>query len=215
MESQDVSLQRLNRLSDLVFASSMTILILRFRLPSEEQIASPELFEKYFNDSLPSIYLFIITFAFVAIYWVKDVDQFKYVVRTNTVHTWLQLASMAFLVLLPWVNALQEINPENTAVRILYCLDLFLVGFFSSLVWEYASHKHRLIDPGLQKAMIDDIRLNNLSEPFVALVAIIAALWKPSLYEITFILIPILFIVQKGLRERLKKWLQRKKSTTT
>lgn len=200
----DISLQRLNRMSDLIFASAMTILILLLKFPSEDQLKSYESFELYLDESLPRLYLFLVTFLVVAIYWVKDVGQFKHIISTNGTHTWLQLGSLVFLVLLPWTNALLEIKPDNINVRIIYCLDIFLIGFFSSLAWYYASKNHRLVTSKIEKKLINHILEVNLTEPAVALIAIAAAIFFPNLFSLTFILIPLLYVLQKKLRAKWK-----------
>jgi uncharacterized membrane protein len=207
----DNTLQRLTRMSDLIFASAMTILILLLQFPTAEQIDSSEAFELYLDESLPRLYLFLVTFLIVAIYWVKDLEQFKYVIKTNNRHIWFQLGSLVFLILLPWVNSLLEIKPENFNVRIIYCIDIFFIGVFSSFAWHYASKNHRLIKTETDQLLINEIRSSNFAEPIVALVAVIAALFLPSMFNLTFILIPVLFIVQKKIRTRLKLKLKSKK----
>jgi len=58
----DNTLQRLTRMSDLIFASAMTILILLMQFPTAEQIDSSDAFELYLDESLPRLYLFMVTF---------------------------------------------------------------------------------------------------------------------------------------------------------
>lgn len=199
----NIPLSRLSRLSDLLFAASLTILIMLMELPSEADLSSREAFELYLDNSIPRLTLFIITFIIVAIYWVKDVGQFKYIQKTDGTHTWLQLGSLAFLMILPWTNALFEINPDHLGVRIIYSIDIFLIGLFSSLAWIYASKNHRLINKELEKKEILQILEANLTEPIVALIAIgIAFVW-PDFFTSSFILIPLLYGLQKKVRQRL------------
>lgn len=79
------------------------------------------------------------------------------------------------------------------------------------MAWHYASKNHRLIKTETDRLLINEIRSSNFAEPIVALVAVIAALFLPSLFNLTFILIPILFIIQKKIRTRLKTKLRSKK----
>ena len=125
----DNTLQRLTRMSDLIFASAMTILILLLQFPTAEQIDSSDAFELYLDESLPRLYLFMVTFLIVAIYWVKDLEQFKYVIKTNNRHIWFQLGSMVFLILLPWVNSLLEINQKILMLELFFALTFSLSGF--------------------------------------------------------------------------------------
>lgn len=201
----DIALTRINRLSDLVFASSMTILVLLLEFPTEEDLMTQKTFEEYLTLAAPRLYLFLITFIVVAIYWVKDVEQFKYIQSTNGTHTWLQLISLAFLVLLPWANGLLEIKPENITVRILYCADIFFIGFFSFLAWNYASGKAQLTTPNLDAKVIFNLKESNITEPIIALIAMATAFVLPNLFDYSFILIPFLYMASKKIKARLQR----------
>jgi len=201
----DIALKRLNRISDLVFAAAMTIMILLFQLPTEDDLSTKESFELYLGEAFPTLIFFLITFTIVTIYWVKDVGQFKYIQRTDNTHTWLQMGSLAFLLLLPWTNALLEINPDHLTVRILYCLIIFMTGLFSSLAWHYASKNNRLVDKDLDKKQVFTILEINLTEPIVALIAIFIAILWPDFFMLSFILIPLLYSLQKKIRHKIKE----------
>jgi uncharacterized membrane protein len=203
--SINVALTRLNRLSDLVYASSMTILIMLLEFPTKEDLLTTKSFESYLLKALPRLYLFVVTFVVVAIYWAKDVEQFKYIKETNGTHTWLQLGSLAFLVLLPWTNGLLEIQPTNVAVQIIYCADIFLIGFLSFTAWYYASKKAKLTTDDLTPEVTFNLLESNITEPIIALIAIVVSLIQPAYFDFTFILIPLLYMAHKKIKARRQK----------
>ena len=53
----DIALKRLNRISDLVFAAAMTIMILLFQLPTEDDLSTKESFELYLGEAFPTLIL--------------------------------------------------------------------------------------------------------------------------------------------------------------
>lgn len=189
----------------MVYASSMTILILLLEFPSKEDLLTSNSFENYLLEALPRLYLFVVTFAVVAIYWMKDVEQYKYIKQTNGTHMWLQLGSLAFLVLLPWTNGLLEINPTNVAVQIIYCVDIFLIGFLSFSAWYYAAKKVSLTTNELTPEITFNLLESNITEPIVALIAIVVSLIQPDYFDLTFILIPLLYMAHKKIKARRQK----------
>lgn len=207
--TNNLSLQRLNRLSDFVYASAMTILVLMLKFPTAEEIENNEMFEGYLLDALPRLYLFVITFITVAIYWMKDLDQYKHIVDTDTGHMWYQILSLAFVVLLPWSNALMEIKPELFAVRLFYGLDILLIGVFSYLGWRTATDERKFVTDEVSNETISKIRRDALSEPIIAVIAIIAALIRPEFFDYVFILIPLTFILQKQIKSKVGNWRKR------
>lgn len=72
---------------------------------------------------------------------------------------------------------------------------MFLVGFFSFLNWTYATYKHKLVDENLDINTIKYIRITSLIEPTVALITIVVAFLKPSLWDISWASIIIFYIL--------------------
>ncbi|MEM7578876.1 MAG: TMEM175 family protein [Cyanobacteria bacterium P01_A01_bin.80] len=83
-------IQRLSRLSDIIFAVAMTILTLVFDpIPLDQ--TSPEMAAQLLLQQLPDMGIYAITFLTIALYWFTHVNQFKYYQKTDAVHTFLSL----------------------------------------------------------------------------------------------------------------------------
>jgi hypothetical protein len=63
------------------------------------------------------------------------------------------------------------------------------------LNWTYATYKHKLVDENLDINTIKYIRITSLIEPTVALITIIVALIKPSLWDISWASVIIFYIL--------------------
>ena len=64
-----MELQRLSRLSDIIFAVAMTIMALTFEpLPQKEM--TPQEVTVFVQQQLPSLAVYILTFVGIAFYWI-------------------------------------------------------------------------------------------------------------------------------------------------
>lgn len=75
----------------------------------------------------------------------------------------------------------------------------------SFLTWRYATRGHRLVDPDLDEQRIAHVGHEALVEPAVALLSIPIALLSAAVGEATFLLIPVIFAVQKRRQKRRAK----------
>jgi hypothetical protein len=80
-------------------------------------------------------------------------------------------------------------------VQIEYSLNIFAIGLFSFLNWTYATHEHRLVESSLETKIIIENKIKSLIEPSVALVTILIAWFDGSLWEWTWWLLPIIYIL--------------------
>ena len=167
-------IQRLARLSDIIFAVAMTILAIVFdpvlldNIPSET--ASQVLFQQ-----LPDLGIYALTFITLAFYWFTHVNQFKHYQKTDAVHTFLSLFALLFVVLLTYASDLSEAYEGVFAINLFYSLTAIGVGIFSSAAWIYGTQNRRLVAPELSDETIRHVRKESYIEPIIYLLAIGAA----------------------------------------
>ncbi|MGD1914138.1 MAG: TMEM175 family protein [Rivularia sp. (in: cyanobacteria)] len=195
-----MELQRLSRLSDIIFAVAMTIMALTFEpLPQKEM--TPQEVTAFVQQQLPSLAVYILTFVGIAFYWITHLQQFRYYKQTDTVHIWLTLLSLLFVVLLPYANDLSTVYDGVFLIQCFYSLSAAGVGIFSTASWIYATKNRRLVSPDLSDQAIRQIRQESYVEPIVSLLAIVGALIHPLGWILTFILgFPFIFLIQRLFR---------------
>ncbi|NEQ97730.1 MAG: DUF1211 domain-containing protein [Cyanothece sp. SIO2G6] len=195
-------IQRLTRLSDIVFAVAMTILALVFDPISAEQM-SPDALTELLLQQLPSIGVYAITFVTIGFYWFTHVHQFKYYQTTDAIHTFLSLFSLVFVVLLPYASELSEFHDGVFAIQVFYSLVAAGVGIFSSAAWIYGTQNRRLVDNNLPDVTIRHIRRESFTEPLIALLAIAGAWLAPWGWSVTFLVgFPLAFFIQAQLSSK-------------
>ena len=109
-------LQRLARLSDIIFAVAMTVLAIIFDPVSIDDISS-ETVAQVLWQQLPGIRIYALTFITLAFYWFTHVHQFKHYQKTDAVHTFLTLFALLFVVLFTYAAIFWE--PMRASLRLI------------------------------------------------------------------------------------------------
>lgn len=196
-----VPIVRVQILADVIFAASMVFMASAFDLPDTDVVTSPGELTNFLQDQLPVVVIYVISFVLVAVYWMKHLEHFSYLKKTNIGHLWLQILFLAMVVIIPYSNGLSSAIPDSFAFQTFYSINMFLVGLFALLSWMYATKNHRLVEPDLDPATIRHLRNEAMVEPAIALVSIGAARMGPMLWELTLLLIPVAYIAQKKIDE--------------
>lgn len=195
MQTNQLSIQRLTRLSDLIFAVAMTVMALTFETIPPDDLSAQQVTD-LLQAQLPGLGTYALTFIVIAFYWTSHLHQFKYYERTDTIHLWLTLLSLLFVVLLPYANALSNGYDTVFAVQVFYSLVAAGVGLFSTAAWVYATQDRRLVSENLDAQIIREVRQESYVEPVVSVLAIAGALIHPWGWAATFLLIPVILVVQ-------------------
>ena len=204
-DNSQPSLRRIQYLSDGIFVLAMTLMVLQFDLPNPGQEMTDLEIKNFLLAQLPDLGIYIITFVLIAVYWLEHLHQFQYYRRTDATHLWLQIFSLMGVALIPYSNDLTTLYANNFYVQVFYSLNLFWVGIFFYFTWVYATTRCRLVDADLDRDVISAIRANALVEPAIALIAVGAALITPWLWQVTFLLVPVVYVFLERKSGRWKK----------
>ena len=188
-------IQRLIRLSDIIFAASITILALVFDPPSA-QMSSAKVTE-FLVQKLPDLGVYIISFITITFYWFTHVHQFKHYQKTDSIHLFLSILALMFVPVLPYACDLSEYYDGVFAVQAFYSIVAAGVGIFSSAAWIYGTQNRRLVEPDLSDEIIREIRQESYIEPIISLVAIAGAWLAPWGWTATFLVgFPVAFLIK-------------------
>lgn len=202
--SQNIEIQewrsRLRFLSDIIFATAMTIMVLNIEIPEFGHITDPKELAGFLLKQLNKMWVFFIAFLVIAVYWIKHLEHFSFIRIVNQSFIWLQLLFLVCIMLIPFWNTYIEQFPENIAIKVLLSINMILVGGFSFLSMNYAANpKHRLLQDNITDKSIQEAKRQILAEPAIAILAAGLVYVKPVLWDLAFILVPILFTARKKL----------------
>jgi MYXO-CTERM domain-containing protein len=177
------NLDRLIGFSDGVYAIAITLLGFQFQPP--QNIDSNGDLIGYLTGSYPPgdrgilpLYLsYVLSFLVIAAMWNLHHRYFLVIRAQDEAVRAINLAHLFFIVSLPFTTELMAVYGSVPAVAAIYAMNLGLAGLSLTVLWWYASHGHRLIDPSTDQDEIVWTRRLGLFMPVVFLSSIALTPW--------------------------------------
>jgi uncharacterized membrane protein len=141
-----LSPQRLEALTDAVFAIVMTLLVLELSIPAiAEGSAHAGLWPRLI-DMWPKFLSYGVTFLMLGFMWIFHHRQFSHIKRMDNVFAWINITALMFVALLPFsTSLLGEYIDEQVAVLI-YGGNFIACTIARYIAWLYAAGNYRLVD---------------------------------------------------------------------
>jgi len=185
-------INRLEALTDGVFAIVMTLMVFNISLPRDKEITS--LREELLN-LWPSFVAYAISFGMAGIYWSANHNMFRFIKRSSHELHWLTILFLAWVSLLPFSTGLIARFHDDVTALVFYGINLELIGLSLFWIWCHATRRRRLTDPHLSDAVIrfGQTRIVTGIVGYGAATALAFASTLAAL--VMFLLIPSLFIL--------------------
>ncbi len=185
------NVQRIEALSDGVFAIALTLLVLDIRVPIREHAVYEKDLVIEFSKLTPKLLTYFLSFMTLGIFWTAHSSQFHYIEKSDRNFNWINLSFLLFVTITPFTTAfLSEYITFKFAVAV-YWLNLFLLGIMLGRILNYAdkhnyfkSHVHEKEE--IKKAMI---RRSILAQSLYAFGALLC-------FVSTYLSIAVLIIIQ-------------------
>ena len=199
--------ERLSTFSDGVFAISITLLIIEFKVPELADIKS-------FSDHSLWIYLwnnmafkfigFLISFGIVGHYWSVHHRIFGYVNKYTSSLLWINLVFLFCVVLLPFSSGLvgeYASNREMNLPYVIYAVNICITGLVNCWLWLYISNpKRELLTHKISASRIRLGVYRSLVIPIVFIISLLLSYVMPVIAHF-FIPMTIPVILHYGMRE--------------
>ncbi len=198
--NKNMNKNRIETLSDGVFAIIMTILVLEFKIPK----LSPEALnnsEKLFSEIIkltPVFFSYSITFAILAMYWIGHHNLFH--IFTKNINRMLMEINVLFLMLvslLPFMSHLLGEYRYNQGAIQLYAASIVMIGLCMYSMYHYAHISKEIDTHEVDKLTMKKIRIRILLPIVAAVVSFVASFWN---LNASFILLfaPVIFNIIPG-----------------
>jgi uncharacterized membrane protein len=195
--------QRLLALSDGLFATVLTILVLDLKLPELAQSAGSREIGQALAELWPHLFSYVLTFTVTEMFWLGHHRFFNYVARYDRRLLGLNLSFLLFVGLVPFSTATLSRHAPTGFFWTVYATNIIGCGATFALLCGYAL-SHNLMNFGLPSAVIRYLALRPLVIPAVFLLSIPVAYAMPNAYAAMFMLLlaPIGERVLERLRPR-------------
>ena len=128
---------RLEALTDGIFAIAMTILVLDIRFPVSDTIRTEAELWQSFLTLAPKLSTYILSFMTLGIFWTGYTSQFNFINRSDRHLNWISLFFLMFVSLIPFSTSFLSDHIHFKLAIGIYWLNLFALGVFILIHWNY------------------------------------------------------------------------------
>jgi len=179
---------RIEALTDGVFAFAMTLLVTSMILPHAAD--APALSAAgALTLLIPDFIHYVIAFFILAAFWTAHHLQFNQVRFITRPFLTLNIIGLFFVTLVPFTTSFVGDYPDTLA-SIVFELNLMVLGLMMFVQWYYAAHNRRLISPTYPESKVQERHLRNISIPILSVAGIIFALAGSHESTLIYILSP-------------------------
>ncbi len=162
---------RIEALSDGVFAIVLTLMVFQIRVPD----VSPDKLWPRLKYQAPEFYSYAISFILVGIYWVAHHNMYHLVKRSTRLLLWMNLLFLMFVGFVPYSVALVGRYADLQRVMIIYGVHLMIISGLLFLQWWYVTRQKNLLVSPLNKEFVRSVDLKILQAPVVCVLAILTS----------------------------------------
>lgn len=146
------SLERLSALSDGVFAVAMTLLVLDIHAPAAHTIHGEAGLWQALQGLAPRLAVYLLSFMTLGIFWIGQQTQFNQLTQSDRHLTWIHLAFLALVSIMPFSTALLAEFIELRVALLIYWGTILFLGLILYVSWRYAARA------GLVEADSNEVR---------------------------------------------------------
>ncbi|OIB58488.1 TMEM175 family protein [Natrialba sp. SSL1] len=132
---------RMEGLSDGLFAIVLTLLVLQFEVPD---VSAGEL-PGAIADQETLLFSYLLSYLVVGVYWIVHHNLFRNIVDHDRILLWLNLLFLLSISFLPYPTEIMGLYGTQFA-WVLYATNIILVGTFLTFVWSYAARSGFVAD---------------------------------------------------------------------
>ena len=128
---------RLEAISDGIFAVGMTLLVLGLAVPMVKDVSSESDLWRALGNLFPSVVTYFMSFLTLGIFWVGQQTQLSKVEHANRTYTWVHLAFLMTVTLVPFSTQLLARFHWSRLALIVYWLNIAVMGVVLLIALEY------------------------------------------------------------------------------
>jgi len=186
-------LNRLEGLTDGIFAIAMTILVLGLPMPSaEHNISSNSDLIGHLLGYSDLFWTYILSFLLLGNFWIIQQKIFRYLKITCVHHLWANLGGLLVVCLIPFSSELIGKHSDFLAANIFFHANIFLIGMFFIFQCLVILKYPTILKDGVEEAEIRRIVKISMVLPGLALAGILIALFTPEWSALVYIASPLL-----------------------
>ncbi|MDG6925001.1 MAG: DUF1211 domain-containing protein [Nitrososphaerota archaeon] len=170
---------RIEALTDGIFATVMTVLVLSLSIPTILGGTNPAITSYVLGLGSTAI-SYVLSFLTLGVFWVRHHNIFHFISRVNNTFLWLNMFFLLTVGFVPFSTELIGRFPNAEISTIIYGSNLIASGLCLQAIWLYSMNRKLLIADGLDERVMSRINKRLTGGPVLYAGAILASLIFPD-----------------------------------
>jgi len=163
---------RIEALTDGVFAIVMTLLVLDISIPEIARSSVQAELPRRLLELWPKFYSYVLSFVVLGLMWISHRRIFHYIKRSNTGLLWINIIFLMFVALIPFSTSLIGDYRMEQVPFVVYGINLFLIFATMFILWTYATGKYRLVDSEIDPRLVKKRKLSIITPSLIVVLTI-------------------------------------------
>ena len=200
---------RLEALTDGIFATVMTVLVLSLSVPivtssgSGTQLSSAVLSD--IEGLLPDILGYVLSFLLLAVLWISHHNIFHYITRVNRPLLWLNIIFLLTVGFIPFSTSLIGRYPLVQVTVVIYGTNIFATGLSMLAILSYSAGTKLMAVPAAEEVVMGRIRSRWRQGTILYLGAVLLSFVSPAVSLALYVGTLIFMILQSTFGFRLSR----------
>jgi len=194
---EPISKVNLERITNGIFAFTMTLLARNILMPNSGSITDLGTFGDFFEKSVSTVIDFVGIFILLAMFWMLFFQMFHRMKTYDYHFLHVHMLALMAIVMLPFTSAFTSLSQNFSFADLFYQANYLMLGVILVYLWYYARSRPELLDPGLTEADSRFLFHKCLVPPAVAVIGILMVLFEfhylDLLYFLPFLIIGFFF----------------------
>ena len=194
-QSSELGKNRIEALSDGIFAVAMTLLIFDFHVPAlphtpPTSSSSPALLQLW-----PKFITYAVSFLSLGVFWIGHHNMYHAVRRADRVLLGLSILFFMFVAFLPFSTSVLNAFLQTQAGLLFFGANLTIIGWLLFLQWAYAASQPGMLAEFVTPEHRALVRVRFLLYPIVVTLTMLLCFWSvPISLTIYLLLLPLYMI---------------------
>ena len=186
---------RIEALSDGVFAIAMTLLILEFRVPNLPPNAPnvevmPALFALW-----PKFATYVVSFISLGVFWIGHHNMYHAIRRADRVLLWFNILFFMFVSFLPFSTSVLNAFMQTQIAPLFFGANITIIGWILFFQWTYANSQPDMLAGFVTPEYRTLVKSRMLTVPVVTTLTMLIAFWSVEISLAIYLLLLPLYML--------------------
>lgn len=189
---------RIEALSDGIFAIVMTLLILEFRVPELPHNAPNVQVLPALLNLWPKFATYVVTFVSLGVFWIGHHNMYHAIRRADRVLLWLNILFFMFVSLLPFSMSVLNAFPQTQVAPLFFGANITIIGWLLFSQWAYANSRPDMIIASVSPKHRRFVKSRMLAVPIATTLTMLVAFWSVEISLVVYVsLLPLYMLPGK------------------